>query len=551
MKLIYLFLFLLVFPLAFALTERGSDFEKTCDGNSCTLLLSSTPKYVYEDFVWKSLEEAKSLKNSNFYISYLEKDPKLLVQVDTFNYSSITLSLKVDQFYQSVLLPITVWVPDKTKTTKTGNFKLDYTKIKEISVGTDDSSKSFTSTVSFSLDSILEFGFSSTTIEIKSNSSNWQDKFCGLPPSNTCYDSTYSGCTTCDKVSSKNNTFFYFNYSNIPDLRLSDTVIDSAIASMRGNDNVAPKFVNLTRVTSTWSETDQTIPTFVTWNYYEALPLNSASTWNNWTITNLVQEWVNQTYVNFGFKINKTSNVDGQQYIDSRESATGPYVTITYTLGTTSTTTVAVTTTTSTTSSSTTLPKGYYPLRLTNSSGSFINQNITLLVSHWINITSKSPSLDPADANFTLNITNSTNSQILYNISKSFLENFTLFPYIGLFKINISWPGNLTYYGNSTSFYADVSPMCYASLGESCSICSCAEGLYCSGSVCAQSPGNFPQQGAAAFVSTPETVSGTVNNFWVSLGSIIKKYPWHTLAVIIIFTWTSAFSIGLGKHRGD
>ena len=111
---------------------------------------------------------------------------------------------------------------------------------------------------------------------------------------------------------------------------------------------------------------------------------------------------------------------------------------------------VTVLATTTTSSSSSTLPKGYFELWLNGTK----NANLTTYTNNSVNITVNS--LTPADANTTLFLTNYVGVNVSFNYSKSFLENITNFWTDGNFLANISWEGNLTYFGNSTAFYVTV-----------------------------------------------------------------------------------------------
>ena len=111
---------------------------------------------------------------------------------------------------------------------------------------------------------------------------------------------------------------------------------------------------------------------------------------------------------------------------------------------------------TTTTTSSTTLPHANLTLYLRNSTGVELYKNITALTNESINITSSFPY--PADVNMTLYVMDYAGINQSRNISKSFLENFTTFWTTGSFLINISWEGNLTFFGNSTAFWVDVNP---------------------------------------------------------------------------------------------
>ncbi|MBI2499438.1 hypothetical protein HYV88_04315, partial [Candidatus Woesearchaeota archaeon] len=115
-----------------------------------------------------------------------------------------------------------------------------------------------------------------------------------------------------------------------------------------------------------------------------------------------------------------------------------------------STSTAATTSSTSTT----TLPHANLTLYLRNSTGVELYKNITAATNETINITSSFPY--PADVNMTLYVMDYAGVNVSFNYSKSFLENFTTFWTPGSFLVNITWEGNLTFFGNSTAFYVDV-----------------------------------------------------------------------------------------------
>ena len=137
-----------------------------------------------------------------------------------------------------------------------------------------------------------------------------------------------------------------------------------------------------------------------------------------------------------------TTNASGQI---TNQSETRYYTVL---VGTTTTSTTSTSTTS--TSTTTTLPKAYLELWLNGTR----NANLTTLTNQSVNITVNS--LTPADANITLFLTNYAGVNVSFNHSRSFLQNATNFWTDGNFLANVSWEGNLTMFGNSTSFYIIV-----------------------------------------------------------------------------------------------
>jgi len=66
--------------------------ETHCINGTCTLTMYSGVRYVFEDAVWKPIENAKSLK-SVWNKVYLEKDPDFDIDIVEVNYSYIELAL--------------------------------------------------------------------------------------------------------------------------------------------------------------------------------------------------------------------------------------------------------------------------------------------------------------------------------------------------------------------------------------------------------------------------------------------------------------------------
>lgn len=84
-------LFLSLISPSFASDSYTPSEETHCINNTCTLTLYSGVRYVFEDSIWKKVENAKSLK-SVWNKVYLEKDPDFDIDVVEVNYSYIELN---------------------------------------------------------------------------------------------------------------------------------------------------------------------------------------------------------------------------------------------------------------------------------------------------------------------------------------------------------------------------------------------------------------------------------------------------------------------------
>lgn len=123
---------------------------------------------------------------------------------------------------------------------------------------------------------------------------------------------------------------------------LTDCVnISSATLNLYVNevtDSTVPAYVTPYRVTQNWSENQ------VTWNTapgYDAFAHGATTQlrgtgWYQWDITNLVSNWFNDVYPNYGMLLRtpETADYETKRFVTSEESANPdlrPYLTITYT----------------------------------------------------------------------------------------------------------------------------------------------------------------------------------------------------------------------------
>ncbi len=159
----------------------STDTYKNPDG-TYTKILYSGIRNVYEDDKWKKVENARSLKDKGFNVIYLENDSEFKLDIIDFNLTSITLNLNADEKHKNKNIPVRIWKLNQTKSEqydkdikegkkikKDEDYKERHDKILDKTERFDLLSFDKRRTYEFSMDSILEFGFNSTTIKLQEN----------------------------------------------------------------------------------------------------------------------------------------------------------------------------------------------------------------------------------------------------------------------------------------------------------------------------------------------------------------------------------------------
>ena len=197
MKKILLILFIGMFFISFtcASIEHTATTDTICNNGVCTKTLYSGVKNVYEDSTWKKVEDARSLKDKSFYISYLENDKDFPIEVIDYNYTSITIKFKQPQDSKELNknIPIRIWRYNQEKEIQyykdvasglkedvslIDKYKETYDNILSTDESFKDSKDEFEKTYSFGMDSILEFGYESTTIKLQeADTENLEDTY--------------------------------------------------------------------------------------------------------------------------------------------------------------------------------------------------------------------------------------------------------------------------------------------------------------------------------------------------------------------------------------
>lgn len=93
--LVAIFITILIVAPLISAAPYDTYTDNSCDNIICSMSISSNPKNVFEDGIWKPYREARSLKDKiGFKINFLEVDDNYPLEVLDFNATSIKLDLK-------------------------------------------------------------------------------------------------------------------------------------------------------------------------------------------------------------------------------------------------------------------------------------------------------------------------------------------------------------------------------------------------------------------------------------------------------------------------
>jgi len=127
-------------------------------------------------------------------------------------------------------------------------------------------------------------------------------------------------------------SLIHFNLSPIP----AGQAIQSATlyVYLRYTFGAAINSIGVHRITADWGETTVTWanqPGHITTAYATTSVGAVTGTWYTFNVTDLVREWYNGTYANYGLKlVSQNETICNRRTFDSRESAHDPYLQITY-----------------------------------------------------------------------------------------------------------------------------------------------------------------------------------------------------------------------------
>jgi hypothetical protein len=148
-----------------AITTYDYNSVTECIGKTCTATIGGS--YAYDNGQWKSIDEAKSLKNSSVKCS-VKSDGMNIANCLDWNTTSITVNLSNKNILSIVSIPIKVYAPNVTKNVSelTGDYKKDYLIKSSANLSFLSKNDVKTRVIPFALGDILEFGENSTTITL-------------------------------------------------------------------------------------------------------------------------------------------------------------------------------------------------------------------------------------------------------------------------------------------------------------------------------------------------------------------------------------------------
>jgi len=341
--------------------NRGPGWDKNCHEGKCNLILYSGIRNVYEDNIWKRVEEARSLKDKGFNIVYLENDPSFEIIVNDFNLTFLNMTLKFIGNPEDY--------PDFCQVSKTDlqancDFKLDekWNEINEITGEITEKNqlkfqykweRSKTGIITKGdnykyeykgnpMGKMFKFGGNSTTIQLQDdNTENLDDSqtAAGTTANNNYGDiDSFSIGELAGVTNGFYNSYIKFNISQIPEYQ---GITSSKLYLYVDYDNMAGSQIGYVHELNnhTWSEEVITHnnPPIGIGDIIDIIPnlVGLVGTWTEWDVTNWVYSEYNNGDKNVSFHLNDSTTTDNDQRIDfnSKENAvvsTRPYLNITY-----------------------------------------------------------------------------------------------------------------------------------------------------------------------------------------------------------------------------
>lgn len=319
--------------------------ETHCNEGKCWIALYSGNRFVYEDNVWKKVEDAKSLKSA-YQKVYLEKDKDFDIDVLDVNYTSLELNLTFNS---------SNWQDyPECADSKTNDIKCDFklTVKEDVWNGTDFNKVETKFQYKYQekngvkvdlkytqkgnpLNKEYTFGGNSTTIKLQTaNTENLEDTQVKSTAPTTNYGSdTALRIIQGGEFIPRYSVYIKFNISSIP---LGQTIDNAtlylyAYAVYDANLNILIKQVS----NQTWTEETITYndkPS--TGSIINETYVNTYNQWWSWSGT----PWVSNQYglgnSNISFYLYNDTNVLTGYYFYSKEYATDttlrPYLNITY-----------------------------------------------------------------------------------------------------------------------------------------------------------------------------------------------------------------------------
>jgi hypothetical protein len=355
-KAMILLLFLILFLVKPSFASNYTyNTNTTCVGKVCTVAIGGS--YALDGSTWKTIDKAKSLKNSSVQCDVNSDGSDIATCLD-WNTSFITVNLTQANALSIVQIPVKVWIPNYTKSS-------DYhqgTLVSNINVSVSRSS-STTRAISFAIGDVLEYGANSTTITLnESNSGNLGDT--EVKTQSSPYYNWGASATITIASNLEADLFFLWNMSVVPaGSTISNVNMSAYISAASGYTTTIDTAYNTspmnTTGTSYWNEgtlsntycgSGPATPLYpqcnldhnITWQYKPATgtyqdnkTVGKSTGFQYFNVTNAaITAFANTTYQRMSITL-KTSDALTHVYV-SKEGATAsqrPQLVITYTAG--------------------------------------------------------------------------------------------------------------------------------------------------------------------------------------------------------------------------
>ncbi|MEK6917836.1 MAG: S8 family serine peptidase [Nanoarchaeota archaeon] len=319
-------------------TTYTKSSDTICNGNTCTTTLYSGIRNVFEDGEWKKIEDARSLKNKNFEIKYLDSDDDYKLNVLDFNYTSIQFELEISNNKLNQNIPIRLWEVNDSKLSNENIVKNSYKDYSDIKINNNvkQSSAKKVYTSNFGLGKILEIGGNSTTITLQdADTENLNDVYTSYNSPDTNYDGDYLSLLQYSHSFARDSWIMF----NLSSLQSGNEILDAVFSWM---------YYSLTQNTTnelhacfnpcSWTEENLTWNSRPSYNqtaYNVTNQSQSSGNRYNFNATGLVKETFSGGYNNVTLVI-RNLNIAGSRDYYSKEMGTvlqRPYLNITYTTG--------------------------------------------------------------------------------------------------------------------------------------------------------------------------------------------------------------------------
>ncbi len=318
--------------------------ETLCQDGFCTMTIYPETRFVYEEDIWKKIEEAKSLKD--VWAIKINEDPNFPVKVIDYNYSSVILSLSVSQNKLNKNIPLKVYNKHNNSELPKDKDGNPINKNKILKINELNSYEQVTIDMSDTSESLLsqeiKWGENSTEITfIDNNSINMDDTYIYEGDSTSVHGSENT-LNIKDGSGSKKEILIRYNISQIP----KEAVIDNANLNLylSHNNLISNEYLNISlfNLNQSFSWNEETAnwlnSHLQTGNYYPSIydtkQINNSdiNKYISWNIAPIVKN----KNKNESFYLNLTaSNNNHEIWFYSKEiggQSSNPYLNITYRL---------------------------------------------------------------------------------------------------------------------------------------------------------------------------------------------------------------------------